>query len=199
MRMRAIGATTASLELGPKVGCTIGILDILKAVLPVLALKLWYPGEFYHLVAAVFVVVGHNWPLYYRFKGGGGISPTYGGFFVVDFIGTVVSAFTGLIFGLFVLRSILFAYNAGLWFMLIWLIIFKGEWPYIVYGVVMNIIFIAALIPEFTGYIKYRRENKNISGEDRARGMEVFPMGRGMLKIMKYFGVEPKGKAPNAE
>ena len=26
-------------------------------------------------------------------------------------------------------------------------------------------------------------------------GMESFPMGRGMLKIMKFFGVEPRKKS----
>jgi glycerol-3-phosphate acyltransferase PlsY len=187
-RLRAVGATTASIKLGPKVGCSIGILDILKASIPILALKLLYPGEFYFLIAAVFVVVGHNWPVYYRFKGGGGISPTYGGFFVVDFIGSIVSSLAGMIFGFIVIRNIMIAYISGLWFMLIWLIIFKGEWPYIVYGVVINLIFILATLPDLKNQLRKRREGKS----DMRAGMELFPMGRGMLKIMAFLGVEPK-------
>jgi len=187
-RMRAVGATTASLELGPKVGCTIGLLDILKGAAPVLAFKMLYPGEYYFLVSAVFVVVGHNWPIYFRFRGGGGISPTYGGFFVVDFIGTIVSAFAGMFLGFFVIKDIMISYMSGLWFMLLWLIIFKGDWPYIVYGFVMNIVFALALLPELKNHIRKKR-----AGEiDMSAGMESFPMGRGMLKIMNFFGVDPR-------
>jgi glycerol-3-phosphate acyltransferase PlsY len=188
--LQTIGATTASVKLGPRVGCAIGILDILKGVIPVLILKLLYPEQFYHLVAAVFVVVGHNWPIYYRFRGGAGVSPTYGGFFVVDFIGTMVSSVAGMIFGFFIIRDILIAYTSGLWFFLIWLIIFKGDWPHIVYGVVMNLIFTIALIPDVKDYIEKKR-----AGElDMGASMETFPMGRGMLKIMKFFKVEPRKK-----
>jgi glycerol-3-phosphate acyltransferase PlsY len=185
-----MGATTASLVVGPKAGCAIGLLDILKGVVPVLLLRLIYPDAYYFLIAAVFVVVGHNWPVFYRFRGGGGISPTYGGFFVVDFIGTIVSAFAGMFFGFFVVRDILISYTSGLWFMLVWLIIFKGEWPYIVYGITINVIFTLGILPDVTDYLKKKR-----AGElDMGASMETFPMGRGMLKIMRFFGTEPRKK-----
>jgi glycerol-3-phosphate acyltransferase PlsY len=189
--LTTIGATTASIKLGPKVGCAIGLLDILKGVVPVLVLKLLYPDQFYHLIAAVFVVLGHNWPVFYRFRGGGGVSATYGGFFVVDFLGTIISAFSGMIFGFFIVRDILVAYTSGFWFMLIWLIIFKGDWPHIVYGVLMNIIFMVALIPDVKEYIHKKREGTL----DMGASMESFPMGRGMLKIMRFFGTEPRKKS----
>lgn len=193
-RLKHVGATTASVKYGPKVGCTIGLLDILKGSIPVLVLLLLYPDQYYHLIAAVFVVVGHNWPVYYGFKGGGGISPTYGGFFVVDFWGTIVSAFAGLVFGFYIVRDIMIAYMSGLWFFLLWLIIFKGDWAYILYGIIMNVIFVLALLPEAREHFRKKR-----AGEvDMAAGMETFPMGRGMLKIMKYLGTEPRKKSePN--
>lgn len=189
-RLTTIGATTASIKLGPKVGCTIGLLDILKGVVPVLLLKLLYPNDFYHLLAAAFVVIGHNWPVFYRFRGGGGISPTYGGFFVIDFFGAIISAFSGMIFGLFIVRDIMLAYISGLWFMLLWLIVFKGDWPHIIYGIVINIIFLLALIPDTKEYLKKKREGKVEMGA----AMETFPMGRGMLKMMKFFKVGPRKK-----
>jgi glycerol-3-phosphate acyltransferase PlsY len=189
-QLRNVGATTASIIVGPKAGCAIGLLDILKGLVPVLLLRVLYPDDYYFLIAAIFVVVGHNWPVFYRFRGGGGISPTYGGFFVVDFIGAIVSAFTGMIFGFFVIKDILIAYTSGLWFMLVWLIIFKGEWPYIVYGIIMNIISTLGIMPELINHIQKRR-----AGEvDMGASMETFPMGRGMLKIMNFFGVEPRKK-----
>lgn len=189
-RLKNVGATTASVKYGPRVGCTIGLLDILKGVVPVLVLRLLFPGSYYYLIAAVFVVVGHNWPVYYRFKGGGGISPTYGGFFVVDFPGTVVSAFAGLVFGFFIVRDIMIAYMSGLWFFLLWMIAFKADWAYILYGIVMNIIFMLATLPEAMEYFRKKRAGQ----VDMKASMETFPMGRGMLKIMKFFGTEPRRK-----
>jgi len=187
-RLKMVGATTASVKLGPKVGCTIGILDILKGFLPVLALKLIFPDHYYHLVSAVFVVVGHNFPVFYKFKGGAGISPIYGGFFVVDFVGIVVSTITSLIFGFFIVRDMVVAYISGVWFMLIWLIIFKGDWPHIIYGVAINIIFILGFVPEIKDYVKQKQRGEI----DMQEAMRTTPMGRGMIKIMDFFGVKPK-------
>jgi len=188
-RLKMVGATTASVKLGPKVGCTIGILDILKGFLPVLALKLIFPDHYYHLVSAVFVVVGHNFPVFYKFKGGAGISPIYGGFFVVDFIGIVVSTITSLLFGFFIVRDMVVAYVSGVWFMLIWLIIFKGDWPHIIYGVAINIIFILGFVPEIKDYVKQKQRGEI----DMQEAMRTTPMGRGMIKIMDFFGVnKPK-------
>jgi glycerol-3-phosphate acyltransferase PlsY len=188
-RLHMVGATTASVKLGPKVGCMIGILDILKGFLPVLALKLVFPNDFYHLVSAVFVVVGHNFPIFYKFKGGVGISSIYGGFFVVDFWGIVISTLVSLIFGFFVIRDMIVAYVSGVWLMLIWLVIFKGDWPHIIYGIGINVIFILGFIPEIKAYISQKQRGEI----DMQETMRITPMGRGMLKIMNFFGVnKPK-------
>ena len=184
-RLKMVGATTASIKLGPKVGCTIGILDILKAFLPVLALKLMYPDQYYHLISAVFVVLGHNYPIFFNFKGGAGVSPIYGGFIVVDFIGIVVSTIASLIFGFFIVRDMVVAYVSEVWFMLIWLIIFKGDWPHIIYGIAINIIFLLGFVPEIKDYLKQKQKGEI----DMQEAMRTTPMGRGMLKIMDFFGV----------
>ncbi|MBN2045074.1 MAG: glycerol-3-phosphate acyltransferase [Anaerolineales bacterium] len=189
-RLKMVGATTASVKLGPKVGCTIGILDILKGFLPVLALKLFFPNDYYHLISAVFVVVGHNFPIFYKFKGGVGISSIYGGFFVVDFLGIVVSTLVSLVLGFFVIRDMIVAYVSGVWLMLVWLIIFKGDWPHIIYGIVINVIFILGFVPEIKAYIAQKQKGEI----DMQETMRITPMGRGMLKIMDYFGLnKPEG------
>lgn len=184
-QLKNVGATTASVKLGPKVGCTIGILDILKGFLPVLALKLIYSDQYYHLVSAVFVVVGHNYPVFYRFRGGVGISSIYGGFFVVDFVGVLVSTLASLVFGFFIVRDMVVAYVSGVWFMLLWLIIFKGDWPHILYGIAINIVFLLGLVPEIKDYV----QNKQDGEVNMQEAMRSTPMGRGMLKIMDFFGL----------
>ncbi|MCK7530812.1 MAG: glycerol-3-phosphate acyltransferase [Marinilabiliales bacterium] len=88
----SIGGNTVSTALGAKGGMTVGILDILKVVLPTLAFKLLYPDQpAYMLIAAVGGLVGHIWPLYYRFHGGAGFSAIMGGLLVIDWLAVLVS------------------------------------------------------------------------------------------------------------
>ena len=71
------GATNALRVFGPKLGLVAFILDILKGIIAVNIgnLLLGYNGA---IIASVFVVVGHNWPLFLKFKGGKGIATSLG-------------------------------------------------------------------------------------------------------------------------
>lgn len=186
--LHTIGATTAAVKYGSKTGCLIGIMDILKALIPVLVFRLLYPDGYYHLIAAVCAIIGHVWPVYYRFHGGAGISPTYGGLLVVDFLGAIVSSVAGMLFGLFIVRDIFVAYLSGLWFVIVWFVFTKGDLPHILYGAAINIIIILAMIPDIKNYWKVRKEG-NL---DISEAMATFPMGRGMLKIMGFFKIKPR-------
>ncbi len=186
--LRSMGATTASIELGPRWGCSIGILDILKVAIPVLAFRLLFPEQYYFLIAGVFGMLGHNWPIYYRFNGGSGMSSIYGAFFVIDWIGAIVCSFGGMLLGFYLVKDILVAYMAGAWLMIPWLWFRTHDVAYVVFAIAMNMMYIFALIPEIRAQIKARREGN----ADMTNAMESFPMGRGMLKIMRYFGAEPK-------
>ncbi len=182
-QLRTMGATTASIQLGSRWGCFIGWMDILKVAVPTLAVKLIFPEQPYYLIAAIFGMIGHNWPVYYRFKGGTGMSSIYGGALVIDFVGAIVCAVLGLFLGLFLVKDIMIAYLSGPWLLIPWFW-FRTRDPYLVaYAVIINIIFMLALIPEIRDHIRSRREGKT----EMNTAMESFPMGRGMLKIMKRF------------
>ena len=183
-RLLTVGATTASLKLGSRVGCTIGLLDILKGFLPTLAFKLWFPDQYYFLIASLLAVIGHNWPLYYRFRGGGGMSPTLGGLLAVDWVGTLVSNVLGMLLGFAVIRDIFFAYVGWTWLMIPWLWIRTKNPVFVIYAFSLNLVFFLALLPEIKRYLEIRRSGK----VDLQQGMEVTPMGRGMQKIARKLG-----------
>lgn len=189
-KMRAIGANTVSMKLGPRVGCTIGILDILKGFLPTLAFRLLYPDQPYFFIAATFAMVGHNWPIYHGFKGGRGISTFYGGFFAIDWVGALVTSTAGMILGMVVLKDMLIAFLSGLWFILPWMWLTK-EQPllYLLYGLAVNVIFMVAMIPEIREVIADRRKHGK---QDIEVTMDQMPMGRGMKKIMDRLGLLKK-------
>jgi len=184
-RLRHYGATTASIKLGPRWGCTIGLLDILKTTIPTLVVRFLFPEQPYFLAVAVMCMVGHIWPIYYRFKGGGGMSSIYGGFLAVDWLGAIVCSTAGLLLGLFVIKDILVAYISGTWLMILWLWFRTRDPAYLIYALTVNILFVVALLPEIRAQIKAHREGK----ADLQAGMETFPMGRGMLKIMNHFRI----------
>lgn len=179
--LRNIGATTASVKLGPKVGCSIAFLDILKVAIPTYVFKLLYPQGEYFLIAAVFGMIGHNWPVFYRFRGGGGMSSIYGGFLAIDWIGVIPCSFAGMAIGFLLVKDVLVAYLAGVWLMIPWMWFRFHEPAYVIYAVVVNIIFMLALLPEIRNQIQAHKEGR----EDMTASMETFPMGRGMLKMME--------------
>jgi glycerol-3-phosphate acyltransferase PlsY len=182
MKMQAIGANTASMKLGPRVGCTIGLLDILKGFLPTLAMRLLYPEQPYFLVTAVFTMVGHNWPIYHRFKGGRGISTYYGGFFAIDWLGALVTSSLGMVLGMALLKDMLVAYLAGLWLVIPWMWFTQTDRTYLIYAIAVNIIFMLAMLPDIRDVIHHRRQHGK---EDMKFAMSQFPMGRSMLRIME--------------
>lgn len=67
------GASNALRVVGVKTGLLTFVSDVLKAVLSVL-LGQWLLGENGGMLAGLFVIVGHNWPVFFQFKGGKGIA-----------------------------------------------------------------------------------------------------------------------------
>ena len=187
-----IGGNTVSTVLGAKGGMTVGILDILKVVLPTLAFKLLYPDQpAYMLIAAVGGLVGHVWPVYYRFHGGSGFSAIMGGLLVIDWLAVVVSPIAGLLLGMIVFRNIIVANLAWLWLLIPWFWWRTGgDAAHILYAVAVNVLFILAMIPEYKTAMKYKKEGKMI--EYGLGNLKSNPMGRGMLKMAKFFKVEIK-------
>jgi glycerol-3-phosphate acyltransferase PlsY len=189
MPMLAMGANTASIKYGSKVGCSIGLLDMLKVFIPTLAFRLLYPGESYYLVAATAGFIGHCWPIYYGFKGGRGISPFYGALFAIDPLGALVVASTAMFIGMVLLKELLVAYTGGVFLTIVWFAITSGWGPLLIYSLVINVLFIVALIPE----IKMMRKMRQKYGKgDMRHSMSTFPMGQAMLKLMQALKIQRK-------
>jgi len=86
-----IGATNV-LRTGNKItGYATLILDILKAVIPVVFVKIYYNEYLY--ISSLSVFLGHVFPIWLKFKGGKGVA-TYVG------ILCCINLYLGLIFGL---------------------------------------------------------------------------------------------------
>lgn len=188
----SIGGNTVSSVLGPKGGMIVGILDILKIVLPTLALKLLFPEQpAYALIAAVGGLMGHIWPVYYRFHGGSGFSAILGGLLVIDWPAAFLLPIAGLFLGMLVFRNMIVASIGWIWLLIPWFWWRTGgDVAYILYAIAINVIFLLAMYPEYKTAMEYKQEGKYL--EYGMGSLKSHPMGRGMLRIAKFFHVEIK-------
>jgi len=95
-----IGATNA-LRTGNKlIGYTTLILDITKAIIPVIYVKVNFPELIY--IASLCAFLGHVFPLWLKFKGGKGVATYVGILFSVNFLlGFIFVSSWGIIFLIF--------------------------------------------------------------------------------------------------
>ncbi|MBN1219861.1 MAG: glycerol-3-phosphate acyltransferase [Anaerolineae bacterium] len=185
--MTAASATSISLRVGPKYGCLTTIIDMLKVALPVLAFKWWFPESYYFLIVATMGVVGHNWPIYYRFKGGRGFSAVFGGLVVIDWIAIPITSLLGMVLGLIIFRDVLLAYMAGMWLLIPWLWFRTYDMAYLAYAVIVNILFLVAMLPDLKQYFKFKREGK----VNLAAALQTTDM-RHMIKLADKLGLNKK-------
>ena len=150
-----VSATSIGARTGPKWGIVVGVADMAKAFIPTLAVRLIWPDDSYFYIVPVAVMLGHNYPVFHRFKGGRGQSPLYGGLLAVDWLALPVTTAIGMAVGL-VFREMLVAYSLGQFLLIPWFV-WRGDAAGVAYAVAINVLFTIAIIPEFAAYIEKRR------------------------------------------
>ena len=84
-----IGATNALRTGNKTIGYSTLVLDILKAVAPVIYVKIFYQDFLY--IASLCAFLGHVFPIWLKFKGGKGVATYVGILFCINY-------FLGIIF-----------------------------------------------------------------------------------------------------
>jgi glycerol-3-phosphate acyltransferase PlsY len=182
----SISATAVRINMGKKYGCLTGLLDMLKAALPVLALQVWQPaGAPYHFIAALSITIGHDWPVWYRFKGGRGESTLYGGLLVIDFLGVLVTSVLSFILGLLARHILVFRWS-GIVLMIPWVLFRTHDINYVLFILCANVLYWIALIPELKQSYKFYKMGINPRQEDLAAFMG---MGRKLGRLFDQFSI----------
>ena len=80
------GATNTLRVLGKKAALIVFIGDVLKAAAAVMIAKLLFPDTslLAGLYAGIGAIIGHSYPLFFKFKGGKGIAVTVGTIYFID-------------------------------------------------------------------------------------------------------------------
>jgi len=99
-----IGATNVLRTGNKTIGYATLILDVLKAVLPLIFIKIYYIDYLY--IASLCVFLGHVFPIWLKFKGGKGVA-TYVG------ILCCINLYLGIIFGIiWLITFFIFKYSS---------------------------------------------------------------------------------------
>ena len=85
-----IGATNALRTGNKTLGYSTLILDILKAVIPVIYVKVFYQDFLY--IASLCAFLGHVFPIWLKFKGGKGVATYVGILFSINFYFGIIFA-----------------------------------------------------------------------------------------------------------
>ena len=96
-----IGATNALRTGNKSLGYGTLFLDIIKAIIPVVYVKLNYPD--YIFIASLCVFLGHIFPIWLRFKGGKGVATYVGILFSINL--TIGFVFIGVWFFTFLISK----------------------------------------------------------------------------------------------
>jgi len=179
-----IGASTASIALGTKYGGLVVLFDMLKAMLPILALQIIFPGQSYGLVFSIFAILGHNYPIYYGFSGGRGLSPMLGSLLVIEPIGMVAALFVSTILSMLINQP---PTSLFLWFPLLalWSWFIQTNIPVAIYTMLLMVLFIVAEIPEIKLALQYRKQGRMVEYNEMI--LESAPQMRMMKRLTERF------------
>jgi len=155
----SVSATTVNVHLGPRYGCLTSLLDMVKVGLPALLLWILFPGTLYYLIFLALGTLGHNWPIYYGFKGGRGMSTILPGMILVDWLGLLVSLSISLLVGW--IRNESYVWNRlTILLMIPWVWVRHQSWELLGYVVAVNVMYQVASIPEMKEIGRLRKEGQ---------------------------------------
>lgn len=181
-----ISATWVTMKLGKRYGCITSILDILKVGLPTLFFKLAFTFHPFFLLAAIFGILGHNYPLYHRFRGGRGESPLLGALLVINWFGIFVANGVAIILG-FITGSILVMRWGAYIVLIFWFWYYFRDVYYVLFMILANLLYWTSMWSDLSRFRELKkREGLRFSEEEVS---EFILMGRSPGRFLDRYGL----------
>ena len=119
------GTTNALRVMGKKAAIIVFICDFLKGFFAVLLAKLLSGGAYAEAIATLAVIIGHNWPIFLKFKGGKGIAALIGAYSIIAPIYLLIALAIAILIICFT-KLVSLASLCGIYSIVIMIIIFQG-------------------------------------------------------------------------
>ena len=133
------------------------ILDGLKALVPVLILRLADPDGAGFAVMAAAVMVGHVWPIWWRFRGGRGQAVLLGALIVIDVLSIPVIILAGAAIGLLAFTSVYMARQIWPVPLTLWFWVVEGVGPEFWFAVAAGLVYVLASLGDFREEYRVRQ------------------------------------------
>jgi len=152
-----VSATLINKKLGARYGCITSLLDMVKVALPTLLIKLFFTVQPWFLLTALFGIIGHNYPVWYRFRGGRGESPLMGALVVINWFGILIVNAGGFILG-FITGSVLVMRWSGYILMVFWFWIYFRDWRYVAFMILANALYWFSMRKDLTRFNELKKK-----------------------------------------
>jgi len=170
-----IGAANVMMVFGARWGLFTMAMDILKAFAPTLAFRLLLPAQPYYLICAVAVLVGHLWPVWYRFQGGGGNSSIIGMMLAISPLGLLITQGGGHLVGRF---SPGLAYMASVVLTIPWFAWRNGLGsPEFIFAVAITSLYVLGQLPAILEYRRLAKAGHKVDAAQTMRMMRAASRG----------------------
>jgi glycerol-3-phosphate acyltransferase PlsY len=154
---RTVSASTLRARAGAKYGIIVSILDLLKALIPIAVILHLLSYQEYAYLLSLSIILGHNFPVYHRFRGGRGVSCLLGSLLLFDWLSIPVSLALSLGIGLFVIDDAFIAYLSFPTYLIPWTLLTQGISQLAAYIIAVNVIYWISLTPEIREYMRFRK------------------------------------------
>ena len=136
------------------------IVDVMKTFIPTLVLHFLFPEESYDLLCAVAVLIGHLWPIWYSFRGGGGNASIIGMLLAISPLGLIATHVVGMLIG----RIFpMVAFLGGVVLTVPWFAWRNGILsPETVFALTITLLYISGQLPEALQIRRLRREGHTL-------------------------------------
>jgi glycerol-3-phosphate acyltransferase PlsY len=111
-----VGGMNAFRNASKIAGSIGGILDVLKGVIVAWASQVLFHNIYITLSASFLAIVGHNWSIFIKFKGGKGVGTTLGVMSIIEPV-LIIPFLIGVVTGLLILRDGQVGTVIGFWLM----------------------------------------------------------------------------------
>ena len=165
-------ATAVRIKLGQRWGLLTGFLDMLKVAVPMLVARALGEPIGVEVAIATGGLIGHVLPMYHRFHGGRGESPTYGAVFALDPIGVLVSLVCGTVAG-FLGGHVLVLRETPLLFLAGWAWFVRGEPLVAAFAILATVVYQVATFPEYRQLAALMKKGVSPSNEEIARELAM--------------------------
>jgi len=154
---RSVSASTLRVQAGSKYGIIVTILDLLKASIPIYITLNFLDLQLYSYLISASIILGHDFPIFYKFRGGRGTSCLLGSLLFFDWVSIPVTLMLTMFIGLLVFNDIILPYLSMPIYLIPWVLFASGISDFLIYASVVNAIYWIAVAPDLREYLNFRK------------------------------------------